>query len=323
MTESTTGRRVWVNGVLFVLTSLSTFIVGLGLALSYVYPDSPGTHPPVGSPVRAFLEPRVLVLGILYAAVLMVILAGHEIGHYLTCRRYGLVATLPYFIPAPNLFGTFGAFIKIKSPITRKQELFDVGAAGPLAGFILALPALVVGLAFSKVMPVTQGEGTMILGEPLLLKLTSLLFFKHIPAGADIVLHPVGFAGWVGLLVTSINLFPVGQLDGGHIAYAMVGRMRKRVSSAALLAFTVLGVFCFVGWFIWGIAGLLFVLVIRLKRPRRLYYILSRLAHPPLPDEDVRLTRGRLIVGGLIILIFILSFIPAPVKGFSLLALLK
>jgi len=323
MTDFTAGRRVWVNGVLFVLTSISTFIVGLGLALSYIYPDSLGVNPPAGSSVRAFLEPRVIVLGLLYAAALMVILSGHEIGHYLTCRRYGLAATLPYFIPAPNLAGTLGAFIKIKSPITRKQELFDVGAAGPLAGFILALPALVVGLAFSKVVPVTQGEGTMILGEPLLLKLVSLLFVKHLPAGADIVLHPVGFAGWLGLLVTSINLFPVGQLDGGHVAYAMVGRMRKRVSSAALLAFIVLGVFCFFGWFIWGIAGLLFVLIIRLKRPARLYHFLGRLVHPPLPDEDVRLSHGRLMVGALVILIFILSFIPAPVKGLSLLALLK
>jgi membrane-associated protease RseP (regulator of RpoE activity) len=324
MTDSATRRRVWVNGVLFALTVVSTFVVGLGLSLSYLYPNSTLDQSPAAEPgLQAFLEPRVLFLALLYSGVLMIILVGHELGHYLTCRRYGLEATLPYFIPAPNIIGTFGAFIKIKSPISRKQELFDVGAAGPLAGFVLALPALLVGLACSKVVPFPSGEGSLSLGEPMLLKLAAGLFFGHIPAGADIVLHPVGFAGWVGLLVTALNLFPVGQLDGGHVAYALVGRKRKFVSSTALGAFLVLGVFFFVGWFVWGIAGLLFVLVRRTGRPRPLHRLAIRLKHPPVQDEDVPLGRGRTILAAIVIAIFILSFIPDPIKGYSLLALLS
>ncbi len=273
--------------------------------------------------LKAFLDPRVLVLGLLYSGVLMMILTGHELGHYLTCRRHGLAATLPYFLPAPNLFGTFGAFIKIKSPIHWKRQLFDVGAAGPLAGFILSLPALAIGLAFSKVVPGALSGGTLELGEPLLLKLGSALRFGRLPAGSDVFLHPVAFAGWVGLLVTSINLLPVGQLDGGHVAYALVGRRRKLVSSLTLGALILLGVFFFVGWLLWGFLGLLFVLVVRLKRPTRLYQLAIRLRHPQVLDEDVSLDRGRMVVGVLVIVIFVLSFIPDPVKGMSLLGLLK
>jgi len=323
MVEVTTRRKTWVNGVLFVLTFVSAWYVGLGLGLSYLHPEAMGGPAAGGTGLASWLEPRAFVLSLLYAVVLMAVLAAHEFGHYLTCRRYGLAATLPYFLPAPNLLGTFGAFIKIKSPIGWKRQLFDVGAAGPLAGFALALPALAVGLAFSKVVPVRPGEGVLTLGEPLLLKLAGLLLFKHLPDGADLVLHPVGFAGWAGLLVTSLNLFPVGQLDGGHIAYALVGRRRNLVSTAALAAFVVLGVFFFVGWLIWGGLGLLFVLVVRLKRPERLYRLAVRLKHPRVFDEDAPLGRGRVILAVLIIVIFILSFIPDPVRGYSLLALLK
>jgi membrane-associated protease RseP (regulator of RpoE activity) len=323
MMEKAVQKRAWLNGVLFALTLFSTFVVGLGLSFTYIYPDAPGFPPAVEPGLRAFLEPRVLLLGLLYSGVLMVILTGHELGHYLACRRYGLAATLPYFIPAPNLFGTFGAFIKIKSPINLKRQLFDVGAAGPLAGFALALPALFIGLVYSKVVPLAAGESTLSLGEPLLFKLGSALFFKHVPAGSDIMLHPVGFAGWVGLLVTSLNLLPLGQLDGGHIAYALFGKRRRILSSSALGALIILGVLYFAGWLVWGGLGLLFVLSFRLKRPEPLYRLASRLRHPPIQDEAVPLNRGRVIVGILVILIFILSFIPDPVKGSSLLALLK
>ncbi len=317
------GRKVWLNGVLFVLTVASTFVVGLGLSQAYVHPDSPVLSPDSGFGLASFLEPQILLLAGLYAAVLMAILTAHELGHYLTCRRYGLAATLPYFLPFPNLFGTLGAFIKIKSPISLKRQLFDVGAAGPLAGFCLALPALAAGLAFSKVSTAAAGEGTLALGEPLLLKLASAVFFRGLPAGADIVLHPVAFAGWVGLLVTSINLFPLGQLDGGHVAYAMFGRAKRYLASVSLAAFLLLGVFSFAGWLIWGGLGLLFAGIVRLKRPRRLYWAALRLKHPQVYDEDVPLDRKRMVVGLVVILIFVLSFIPDPVKGYSLLGLLK
>ncbi len=323
MIEPVVKKKAWLNGVLFALTIASTFFVGLGLGFTYLYPDAPGLPPASGGGVAAFLEPRVLALGLLYAGVLMVILTGHELGHYLTCRRYGLAATLPFFIPAPNLFGTFGAFIKIKSPIDRKRQLFDVGAAGPLAGFLLTLPALFIGLTYSKVVPLAGGEATLSLGEPLLLKLAGALVLKPVPDGSDILLHPVAFAGWVGLLVTSLNLLPLGQLDGGHVAYALFGKRKRVLSSIVLGALILLGVFFFAGWLIWGGLGLAFVLVVRLKRPKALYPLAVRLRHPPIYDEDVPLNRGRVILGAFIILIFILSFIPDPVKGSSLLALLK
>jgi membrane-associated protease RseP (regulator of RpoE activity) len=270
----------------------------------------------------------------------MTILTAHELGHYLTCRRYGLAATLPFFIPAPNLpyfvptpnlayfvrspslFGTFGAFIKIK-PINWKRQLFDVGAAGPIAGFILSVPALAIGLSFSKIVPGGLSKGTLTLGEPLLLKIGSALILGPLPDGSDIFLHPAAFAGWVGLLVTSLNLLPIGQLDGGHVAYALLGKKRKLASSIALAALVVLGLFFFSGWLIWGIIGLAFALVVRLKRPVGLYRLAIRLVHPPIQDETAPLGRGRAILGLILILIFILSFIPDPVKGMSLLGLFK
>ncbi len=316
-------RRAWLNGLLFVLTLLSTWYVGLGLSLSYLHPElMGGPSAGIATPLTP-LEPQVLALSVLFAAVLMTILSAHELGHYLTCRRHGLEATLPYFIPFPNLFGTLGAFIKIKSRIEWKRQLFDVGAAGPLAGFVLALPAIVVGLAWSKVVPVRPGEGVLTLGEPLLFQLAGFLFFRRIPPGADLVLHPVAFAGWVGLLVTSLNLFPVGQLDGGHIAYALVGRRRGLVSMVALVAFVVLGIFFFAGWLIWGGLGLLYALVIRSRRPAAAYRLAYRMRHPPVFDENAPLGRARAVLAAVIIVIFVLSFIPDPIKGSSLLDLLK
>ncbi len=327
-------RKAWLNAVLFALTVLSTVGVGLDLGFGYLHPASSAAS--AGTPpVAAYLEPPVLVLGLLYAAVLMTILTAHELGHYLTCRRYGLVATLPFFFPAPNLpffiptqgyipspslFGTFGAFIKIKSPISWKRQLFDIGAAGPLAGAVLAFPALLIGLGFSRV-AAAQEPGTISLGEPLLLKLGGLLFFGH--HSSEITLHPVAFAGWVGLLVTALNLFPLGQLDGGHIAYALAGRRRKLVSRVALAAFLVLGVFFSVAWLVWGTVGLLYGLVLRLKRPARLYRLALRWQHPRVIDEDVPLDRRRLVLAVVIVIVFVLSFIPDPVQGTSLMALLK
>jgi membrane-associated protease RseP (regulator of RpoE activity) len=251
-------------------------------------------------------------LSALYAAVLMTILVGHELGHYLTCRRYGVVATLPYFIPAPTLIGTLGAFIRIKSPIHFKRHLFDIGANGPLAGFFLALPALVVGLAFSRVATYVPTGDTITFGEPLLFKLLSALFFGRTPEGSALVLHPVGFAGWVGLLVTSFNLIPFGQLDGGHIAYAILGPKARLVSKGVVVIFVLMGVFFWVGWFLWAAVILFFEFKSKL-----------RLRHPPVLDEDSPLDPKRRFLSVLVVVIFILSFIPDPVKGFDLLSLFK
>ncbi len=302
MEYGVTRSRVWLNVLLFVLTVFSTFFVGLFWSANYIAPTAPADETALN--LQLFFDPRVVALALLYAVVLLTILLGHEFGHYLTCRRYGVSATLPFFIPAPTLVGTLGAVIRIKSPITRKHQLFDIGAAGPLTGFTLALPALFIGLAFSKVVPHAGGEGSLVLGEPLLFKLADLVFFRNVPPDAAIALHPAAFAGWVGLLVTAFNLFPLGQLDGGHIAYALFGPKTRVLSKVLLVVFVVMSVFFWIGWLLWAVL----IFFIGLK-------------HPQVLDEDVPLSRGRRIVAVIIILIFVLSFIPDPVKGYGILDL--
>jgi membrane-associated protease RseP (regulator of RpoE activity) len=314
MNAALSRERTWPNGLLFVLTVLSACFVGLGWSAGYLLFGSgaaAGANPVVDA-AAALRDPRVFPLSALYAAVLMTILVGHELGHYLTCRRYGVQSTLPYFIPAPTLIGTLGAFIRIKSPIMFKRHVFDIGANGPLAGFALTLPALVVGLAFSRVAPFVPSGDSIFFGEPLLFKLLSGLFFGPIPEGSTLALHPVGFAGWVGLLVTSFNLVPLGQLDGGHIAYAILGAKSRAVSKAVLAVFAVLGVFFWAGWFLWAALILFFDLKSKL-----------RLKHPPVLDENAPLGPKRRFLSVLVVLIFVLSFIPDPVQGYSLLRLLK
>jgi membrane-associated protease RseP (regulator of RpoE activity) len=296
----------WLNILLFGLTIASTFFVGLSWSLSYKYGNTVEEGFPFNFRAGLFGDRGIVALSVLYSFVLLVILLGHELGHYLACRRYRIDVTLPYFIPAPTLIGTLGAFIKIKSPITRKRQLFDIGAAGPLAGFALALPALIVGLSLSKIAPAPQGEGTLVFGEPLLFKFIAGLMFADIPPGHVILPHPVAFAGWVGVLVTALNLFPMGQLDGGHIFFAMFGRKAMTLAKVFLGAFVVMGVFYWVGWFVWA----LLILLLGLK-------------HPRIADEEVPLSPGRKAVGVLIVLIFAISFIPAPIEGFDLFDLLK
>lgn len=314
MNDAPPRERTWLNGLLFVLTVLSTCFAGLGWSASYLFFEAGAASGanPVAEAARALGDPRVFPLSSLYAAVLMTILVGHELGHYLTCRRYGIRATLPFFIPGPPFIGTFGAFIRIKSPINFKRQLFDIGANGPFVGFLLALPALVVGLAFSTVTTYVPTGDSISFGEPLLFKLLSSLFFGRTPEGSVLVLHPVGFAGWVGILVTSFNLIPFGQLDGGHVAYALFGRKARLVSKGVIVIFVVMGVFFWVGWFLWAAVILFFEFKSKL-----------RLRHPPVLDEDAPLDPKRRFLGVLIILIFVLSFIPDPVKGLDLLSLLK
>ena len=298
--------RPWLNGLLAALTAVSTFFVGLGWAGSYVYAELLSRNPGMVLGKSELWAPRVLGLALLYAAALMIILVGHELGHYLTCRRYGIEATLPFFIPAPTLIGTMGAFIRIKAPVTRKRQLFDIGIAGPLTGFVLALPALAVGLALSKTVPALPSESTIVFGDPLLLKLLARFLTGPIPPGYDLILHPVAFAGWVGMLVTALNLFPVGQLDGGHISYAVFGPKSKTLGRVFLAAFVVMGVVFWVGWLLW--AGIILILGAR---------------HPRTWDEDSPLGSARTALAALIAVIFILTFIPDPVRGDNLLDIIK
>jgi len=304
MSDTTAGRKTWMNGLLFGLTILTTWFAGTFFAASFLSAE--------GASPGALFDPRLLGLGLLYAVVLMIILTGHELGHYLTCRRYGVLATLPFFIPGPPFLGTFGAFIRIKSPVRFRRQIFDVGANGPLTGFALALPALVLGLALSKVGPLPAAPDTITFGEPLLFKLLSGLFFGGIAEGSSLILHPIGFAGWVGLLVTAFNLVPLGQLDGGHVAYAVLGK-RARVLSWIMVGFlTAMGVFYHLSWIILAAVMLFFEFKSKM-----------RLRHPPVYDEDAPLGPKRIVLSLVVLLIFVLSFIPDPIKGASLLNILN
>lgn len=299
-------KRPWLNVLLFLITVVSCFFVGITWSMNYVYADMLGEEigPTIG--LELLRDSEVIELSVVYALVLIAILMAHELGHYLMCRYYRIDATLPYFIPAPTLIGTLGAFIRIRSPITKKHQLFDVGVAGPLAGFVLAVPALIYGLSLSKMVTPLPREGSIIFGEPLLFKLLSDSMFKDVPQNFDMILHPVAFAGWVGILVTALNLFPIGQLDGGHIVYAVFGKKSKVLGRPILVAFIIMGVIFWIGWFVWA----LLIGFIGLK-------------HPRVFDEDIPISSGRRLIAFAVILIFILSFIPDPVQGFTLLDLVK
>ncbi|MBN2409448.1 MAG: site-2 protease family protein, partial [Candidatus Aminicenantes bacterium] len=283
-------RWPWLNLLLFFITCISAFYVGLTWSVSYIYSDQLLQDSRFAPGLEVFTGPRVISLALVYAAVLIAILLGHEMGHYLACRHYRIEATLPYFIPAPTLIGTLGAFIRIKAPITRRKQLFDIGIAGPLTGFVLSLPAVIYGLSLSKVVPPVPREDVWVFGEPLLLKLIGGLMFRNIPAESELLLHPVGFAGWVGILITAFNLFPVGQLDGGHISYALLGEKSKPLALFLLGVFVVLGIFFWVGWIVW-------VLVI----------LLLGFKHPQLRSDQESLSLGRRWLSVAIIIIFILS----------------
>jgi len=301
-------NRAWLNVSLFILTAFSIFFVGLSWSANYRYAEEISRNPNFAMDAGMFKDPQIVFLSALFTLALVLILLGHEMGHYLTCRRYHLKATLPYFIPAPTLLGTMGAFIRIKSPITRKRELFDVGIAGPLMSFVLSVPTLVAGLLLTSKHSVylMAKEGTLFLGDPLLLKVLASLRFGSLEPGQAVVYHPLVFAGWAGLLVTAMNLFPIGQLDGGHISYALLGPRAKSVGRVFLGVFVVLGVLFWAGWLVWAAA----ILLIGVK-------------HPPTWDAGTPLGTKRKILGGLALVIFILSFIPDPIQGYNVIDVIK
>ena len=240
-------------------------------------------------------NPRVLGDGVPFAATLLGILVTHELGHYVLSRIHRVPASLPLFIPGPPHFiGTFGAIIRMRGPIMNRKALFDIGVAGPIAGFVVAVIALVIGLRLSRVIP-TEASYGLHLGEPLLLQFMSWLVIGSLPPTADVVLHPIGFAAWFGLFVTSLNLIPIGQLDGGHVAYALWGARQRTMAFAIIPILIILGFVGWPGWFLWaGMAGI------------------WGLAHPPVMDPDVALGRPRVLVGWVALAIFVLTFAPVP-----------
>jgi membrane-associated protease RseP (regulator of RpoE activity) len=288
--------RPWINTLLLLLTIGTTTFMG-GLHYAGFRAGFTTAVPPLS--LSLFLH------GFWYSATILAILGCHELGHYYACRYYRVDASLPYFLPAPILTGTLGAFIRIREPIRTKRMLFDIGVAGPIAGFVIAVPALVIGLMLSNVAPLPPTFSGLALGEPLLFKGAAWLIWGAEPKGFSLNLHPMAFAAWFGLLATALNLFPIGQLDGGHIAYAVLGRRSTLVTYGAIGCALVLTYFSS-SWFVWT------ALVIAM-----LFFFGPR--HPRTVDEHVPLDRGRLLVALLALGIFVVSFTPAPIEVIQLL----
>ena len=272
-------RIPYLHITLFVLTFISTLAVGA-----------------LHEGINIVAEPFKIYKGFPFSATLLLILLSHESSHYILSKKHRVDATLPYFLPAPTLFGTLGAFIKMKSPITTKNALMDIGASGPIAGFIISVIATVIGLFLSKVMPVVKAGGMITLGDSLLFAGLSKLIVGTIPDNYDVFLHPIAFAGWIGFFVTSLNLIPIGQLDGGHIAYALLGEKHAKISRILIGVLILLGIFVYEGWIIW--AALLIILGFR---------------HPPIIYSAIPLDPKRKIVGWIALIIFIVTFIPVPI----------
>ncbi|MCK6556687.1 site-2 protease family protein [Candidatus Binatia bacterium] len=269
-----------VNVVLFLLTLLTTSLAGA---------FQTGADP--------LEDPAQIVAGLPFALTLLSILAIHELGHYGLSKIHGVRASLPYFIPAPPiLIGTFGAFIRMQAPPPNRRALFDVGAAGPWAGMIVAIPAVLVGLRLSEVRPLGLDDGGLLLGDSLLFQGLTWLALGTTPDTATIVLHPIALAGWFGLFVTFMNLLPVGQLDGGHVAYAMFGRWHRLVSRVFVGVIAALGFMGWQGWFVWVVL----LLIIGFD-------------HPPTRDAWTPLDWRRQVAAWLTVGVFVATFMAEPI----------
>jgi membrane-associated protease RseP (regulator of RpoE activity) len=306
--------RVWINVVLFIATVISVWLSGADL-------DAPT------------LGERILS-GVPYAAALIGILLAHELGHYFMARYHGVAVTLPYFIPMPFLFlGTMGAFIRMKEPMPNRKVVFDIGVAGPLAGLVVAIPLLVYGLSQSVVEPLSEslspgslvsleGNSLLYLGLKYLVHgrmlpdicppaagaldcLGRLMFGGTVPSSAlDVKLHPVAFAGWVGLLVTAINLLPASQLDGGHVIYTLLGRRARYLSLAVTLFLVLLSAMLYITR---GIEGLNWIVM------AGLIYLVGW-QHPPSLNELVQLDTKRRLLAVSMLILFLLMFVPIPLR---------
>ncbi len=290
LAEIVVRSRPGINLLLFLLTVLSTFAAG----------SLPLGHIPFieYNPFAGFFRP---LEGAQFAATLLAILGTHEFGHYFTARYYGASVSLPYFIPAPPpiIFGTLGAIIVMRSPARNRNSLFDIAVAGPLAGLVVALPALWLGLTWSRVGALPPG-GSMQFGDSLLMRFVTWLVFGPVPSGMDVFVHPVALAGWVGLFVTALNLFPIGQLDGGRIAYALFGRHHRAVSVGTFVALLVLGV----------VAGSMNWIVFA-----ALVFLLIGFRHAPPLDDLTPVSPGRYAVGVLCLILLVLLIPPVPLQN--------
>jgi membrane-associated protease RseP (regulator of RpoE activity) len=317
-----TGREWRKHATFFLLTVLTTTFAGIML-VSETVPDPVMRAPSslvdyllyiplfyfkavAGYLAHALAHPTLFAQGGMFAGSLLAILTAHEAGHYIACRRYGVEATLPFFVPAPPLFlaGTFGAFIKIKSPIPTRRALFDIGVAGPLAGFAVIVPIALIGILTAHPATLQLGaeasQQTIVFGDPLLLQFIA----RALRADLNIQLNPFYFAAWIGLLVTSLNLMPVGQLDGGHATYALFG---KRVHAwFGRVAFVTMTTLAILGW-LWysSPSGFLYSVLLA---------VILRVRHPQVMDESEPLDGSRRRLALITLIVFALSFLPFPIK---------
>jgi len=279
----------WVNVILFLVTCLSTMIVGALLMADFQGID-------LGIMFESlWRHPSTVLNGLPFCITIMAILFSHEMGHYLTCRHYGIDASLPYFIPFPNPVGTMGAFIKIRSPIQDRGSLLEVGVAGPIAGFVVAFFALVISMGHARFVVPNPLESGFSLGEPLIFKAVEYVMGMKPPEGMDVYMHPVSFAAWFGFLATALNLLPAAQLDGGHITYAMFRRYHKWISGGVVITLLPLAIFYWPGWYVW----IILLLILKLK-------------HPPTIDDGIPLRPRQIVLGLVGFVLLILCFTPAP-----------
>jgi len=302
--------RYWLHALLLLATCFTTLVMGARMEYNFqhgrpalsVEDDSIPFFPANW----AYSHPARLLGGLPFMATLMLFFMAHEMGHYLYCRRYGVYATLPFFIPVPTPIGTMGAVILIRSRIRSRTALFDIGIAGPIAGFVVALAVLMVSLAWSRPMLHGLSPGEYELGYPLIFQLAHrLLASMNLLHGAAalpldrVLLHPTAIAAWVGMLATSLNLLPGGQLDGGHIIFSIAPQLHKFVSRLTILILLVMGYYLWTGWFVWAIL-----------------LQLSSLRHPQVAERP-RVSGGRTWLALFALLMLVVTMIPAPLPHSS------
>jgi membrane-associated protease RseP (regulator of RpoE activity) len=308
---STPKPRYWLHLLLLLATCFTTLVMGARMEYNFQHGRPALSYEDDSIPLFpakwAFSDPGRLLGGVPFMATLMLFFLAHEMGHYLYCRRYGVYATLPFFIPVPTPIGTMGAVILIRSRIRSRTALFDIGIAGPIAGFVVALAVLAVSLAWSKPMHVGLGPPDYELGYPIIFKVVHRLLtwsgLIHGPAALPLnrlLLHPTAIAAWVGMLATSLNLLPGGQLDGGHIIFSIAPRAHKLISRLTILVLLFMAYYLWTGWFVWAI--LLQV---------------SSFRHPQVAEWP-RVSGGRLFLAVFALLMLAVTLTPAPLGHSSL-----
>ena len=281
---------------LFLLTLCTCLVAGTHFALAYAHNQAVSWDAFLNAFTLIYRHPLALAAGLPFALTLLTILLAHELGHFFACRHHHIRSSYPFFIPFPTLIGTLGAFILIRSPIRTTRALFDVGASGPLVGFIVAIPALIFGILHAKFVPglAIPADDKIILGSPLLLHLLAPLL-RHGASASNLLLHPVGRAAWVGLFATSLNLLPAAQLDGGHILRSLNQRAHRLSSFLLPLLLIFLGLRFWAGWYVWGalLLGIQFLRMLPIYNPEPL---------------DASRRAAALFA----LLVFLLSFMPSP-----------